>query len=140
MGISLGDLGGIGAVATTVSNIVDKFFPDKSQVEKDKMALIMLQAQGELTNSISQLDVNKVEASNPSLFVSGWRPFIGWICGIACAWNWVFLPIAIAATAKFGYKITISPANLSEMMPVLMGMLGLGGLRTFEKLNGVAAK
>ena len=87
-----------------------------------------------------QLDINKAEASNPSVFVSGWRPFIGWVCGSACAWNWIGLPIAKAGLLLAGVTLTISPADISEMMPVLMGMLGLGGLRSYEKVKGVAAK
>ena len=87
-----------------------------------------------------QLDINKVEAANPSVWVSGWRPFIGWVCGSACAWNWIGLPIAKMALILADHPLDLAPANLTEMMPVLLGMLGLGGLRTLEKINGVAAK
>jgi len=72
------------------------------------------------------------------VFVSGWRPFIGWVCGAACAWNWIGLKIALFAAAYFEHSLNLAPADLSEMTPVLMGMLGIGGLRTIEKLNGVA--
>ena len=88
----------------------------------------------------SQLDINKVEAEHPSIFVSGWRPAIGWICGAACAWNWIGLPMAKLLLTIVGYTVSVSPADISEMMPILMGMLGLGGLRTMEKVNGVARK
>jgi hypothetical protein len=87
-----------------------------------------------------QIDTNKVEAANPSVFVSGWRPFIGWVCGAACAWNWIGLPIASMALKVYQIEMPLSPANLSEMLPVLMGMLGLGALRTVEKIKGVAAQ
>jgi hypothetical protein len=72
--------------------------------------------------------------------VSGWRPFIGWVCGSACAWNWIGLPIAKMALVLWGHPLDLAAANLTEMMPVLLGMLGLGSLRTLEKINGVAAK
>ena len=134
------DLTGIGAVATSITGIVDKFFPDKTQEEKDKMALVMLQAQGDINANLAQLDVDKTEASNPSLFVSGWRPFVGWVCGAACAWNWVGLPIVKAVTAEFGRTLAAAPADLTQMLPLLMGMLGMGALRTYEKINGVAAQ
>ena len=73
------------------------------------------------------------------MFVSGWRPFIGWVCGMACAWNWIGLKVALFIAAYFGKNLNITPADITEMMPVLLGMLGLGGMRTVEKIQGVAA-
>ena len=73
------------------------------------------------------------------MFVSGWRPFIGWVCGVAFAWNWIGLPIARVGLSLMGTHLGVEPASLAEMMPVLIGMLGLGAMRTTEKLNGVAA-
>lgn len=128
-----GDLLGVGGVSELINTAINKLWPDKTEVEKQQLAAAMMVVQG-------QLDINKVEAANPSVFVSGWRPFIGWVCGVACAWNWIGLPIAKGALALTGHSIDLAPANLTEMMPVLLGMLGLGGLRTLEKINGVAAK
>jgi hypothetical protein len=87
-----------------------------------------------------QLDTNKAEAANPSVFVAGWRPAIGWVCGAACAWNWIALPIVKVGLTVAGYTLALSPADITEMLPILMWMLGLGGLRTVEKVNGVAAR
>lgn len=115
-----------------VNTAINKIWPDKSEQEKQQLAAAVMIVQG-------QLDINKVEAANPSIFVSGWRPAIGWICGSACAWNWIGLPIAKLALDVAGHPITLSPADMSEMMPILLGMLGLGGLRTVEKVKGVAA-
>ena len=81
-----------------------------------------------------------VESSSYRLFVSGWRPAIGWICGAACAWNWIGLPVVKTAMLAAGHPLNIPPADLGDMLPILIGMLGLGGLRTAEKINGVAAK
>ena len=134
------DLTGIGAAATAVSDVIGKFLPDKTQAEKDQMALVMLQVQGQLQQAQGQLDVDKAEAANASIFVSGWRPFIGWVCGSACAWNWIGLPVAKAAAAFFSYKLLVEPADLTQMLPLLMGMLGMTAFRTYEKINGVAAK
>ena len=127
------DITGIGAVADLASNIVNKIWPDKSEQEKQAIAAAVMVVQG-------QIDINKEEAKNPSVFVSGWRPFIGWVCGAACAWNWIGLKIALFIAAYSGHALNMQPADLSEMLPVLMGMLGLGGLRSYEKVNGVAAK
>lgn len=127
------DITGIGSVADLAGTIIGKIWPDKTEQEKQQLAAAVMVVQG-------QLDTNKTEASNPSVFVSGWRPFIGWVCGSACAWNWIGLPIVKAVLMLTAYKIALQPADISEMMPILMGMLGLGGLRTIEKINGVAAK
>ncbi len=70
----------------------------------------------------------------------GWRPAIGWVCGAACAWNWIALPVVKVALAVAGYTLALSPADITEMLPILMGMLGLGGFRTVEKINGVATQ
>jgi hypothetical protein len=111
--------------------VVQTIWPDKSEQEKAQLAAALSLVQG-------QLDINKAEAASPHLFTSGWRPFIGWVCGTACAWNWIGLPAAKFAFAAAGHPVALSPADLAEMWPLLLGMLGLGGYRTFEKVKGVA--
>lgn len=113
------------------NNVINKIWPDKSEQERAQLAMAVQMVQG-------QLNINAEEAKSSSVFVAGWRPFIGWVCGVACAWNWIGLKIALFVAAYFGHTINMSPADVSEMMPVLMGMLGLGGLRTYEKTKGVA--
>ena len=127
------DITGLGAVSGLVADVVSRIWPDKTEAEKQQLAAAVMVVQG-------QLDINKVEAANPSVFVSGWRPFIGWVCGTACAWNWIGLPVVKTACIILGYTVVLTPADLSEMMPVLLGLLGLGTLRTIEKINKVAAK
>jgi len=126
----MSDITGLGAVSDLASTVINKIWPDKSEAEKQQLAAAVMVVQG-------QLDINKVEAANPSVFVSGWRPFIGWVCGVACAWNWIGLKMALFIAAYLGNPLDMQPADVSEMMPVLLGMLGLGGLRTVEKLKGV---
>ena len=125
------DITGLGAVSDLVNTAINKIWPDKSEAEKQQLAAAVMVVQG-------QMDINKVEAANPSIFVSGWRPMIGWVCGGACAWNWIGLPIAKVIAVILGHSIDLSPADLTEMMPILLGMLGLGGLRTVEKIKGVS--
>jgi hypothetical protein len=123
------------------SKVIDKIWPDETQANAAKLELMKMQMSGELAQMAGQLEINEKEAENPSVFVSGWRPFIGWVCGGACAWNWVGLPVAkLFLPLVLHVTIDLKAADLTEMMPVLFGMLGLGGLRTMEKINGVDRK
>jgi len=129
------------------SRVIDRLWPDPTQAAAAKLELFKLQQSGELAVLAAETDlangqivVNDKEAQNPSLFVSGWRPFIGWVCGSACAWNWLGLKVALFIAALYGHDIKLAPADVEEMLPVLLGMLGLGGLRTFEKIQGVSHK
>lgn len=125
------DITGVGAIADLAGSVINKIWPDKTEQEKQQLAAAVMVVQG-------QLDINKAEAANPSVFVAGWRPFIGWVCGAACAWNWIGLSLLMTVATAMGQPLALKPADVSEMMTVLMGMLGLGALRTFEKTKGVA--
>lgn len=122
---------GLSEVAGVVGSVIDRIWPNKTEQERAELQAAMLVVQG-------QLAVNQAEAGSASVFVAGWRPFIGWVCGAACAWNWIGLPVAKAGLALAGHTLDLAPADLTEMLPVLMGMLGLGALRTAEKFKGVA--
>jgi hypothetical protein len=125
------DVTGIGAAADLIRTVVTRIWPDKSEEEKEQLVAAMQIVNG-------QLAINAAEAASPSIFVAGWRPAIGWVCGLACCWNWVGLSIFKFVASLYHYPISIAPADISEMMPVLLGMLGIGGLRTIEKINKVA--
>lgn len=118
--------------------VIDKIWPDPAQAASAKFELFKLQQSGELAMMAGQMQTNQEEAKSPSVFVSGWRPFIGWVCGMACAWNWIGLGVAKTIAELSGYHIGLAPASITEMMPILMGMLGLGAYRTVEKIKGVA--
>jgi hypothetical protein len=128
----------ITAVTNVVGSVIDRIWPDPAQAAQAKLQLLQLQQTGELAQITGQMDINKAEAANESSFVSGWRPFIGWVCGMGCAWNWIGLPAAKFALSIAGHPVNMSAADLSEMMPVLLGMLGLGGLHSFERVKGVS--
>lgn len=108
---------------------IDRIWPNKTEQEKAELAAAVAMVQG-------QLDINRTEAASSSAFVSGWRPWIGWVCGMAFAWNWIGLPIAMFVSAYAGHPLQLEPADMSEMMPVLLGMLGLGALRSYERVKG----
>jgi hypothetical protein len=114
--------------------VIDRLWPDPAQRAAAQLELLKLQQSGEL----AQIAVNVEEAKSTSLFVSGWRPGVGWTCVMACAWNWLGLPLCRLAGEVLGHPIALAPADLTEMLPILMGMLGLGGLRTVEKLKNKA--
>jgi hypothetical protein len=86
----------------------------------------------------AQLQVNAAEAAHENLFIAGWRPGIGWVCGAALAWNFVVGPLLAFVLQAFGLAVPLPVLDASTLMPVLLGMLGLGGLRTYEKVSGGA--
>ena len=127
------------SILPAVTDVIGRFLPE----DKEAKAKAEREIEAKLTThlakiDLAQLDINKTEAAHRSVFVSGWRPFIGWSCGVALAWSYVVTPILTFVLAQTGYLVELPSMNLGEMMPVLMGMLGLGGLRTFEKFKKVS--
>jgi hypothetical protein len=129
---------GIDVILGIGGKLIDRLWPDPKEAEAAKLKLFEMQQAGELQIITGQLEVNKAEAASASVFVSGWRPFVGWVCGSGCAWNWIGLPVAKLVCEILGKPIQLQPADLSEMLPLLVGMLGLGGLRTYERVKDVA--
>jgi hypothetical protein len=125
------DLTGLGAVADTISAALGKFFPDKTQVERDHAALA-------LAALTAQTDINKAEAANPSVFVAGWRPSIGWVCSAALAFQYIARPLLMWGFSLAHQAVPVLPGIDDNLWQLMLGMLGLGGLRTFEKVKGVA--
>ena len=117
------------------SKVIDRIFPDPAQAAAAQLELFKLQTSGELAQMTSQIEVNKEEAKSPSILIAGWRPFIGWICGFAFAMNFVLGPLIMYIGAIFGHPLSLPSLNMAEMSPVLMGMLGLGAYRTYEKVK-----
>jgi len=123
----------------SVDKIVDRLIPDVNARKEAKEELNKALVDTANAALIAQIEVNKVEAANPSVFVSGWRPFCGWICGSALGYNFILQPIMVYAMLVYDSTLVAPPTiDLAPLMTVLMGMLGLGGLRTYEKTQGVA--
>jgi hypothetical protein len=112
--------------------------PDPQAQAKAKAEALSQVMEFAARGDLAQMEVNKVQAASGSLFVAGARPFILWVCGFGCAWNWLGLPIGMFVFAAAGSPLEMRPADLSEMLPLLLGLLGMGGLRTFEKVQGVS--
>ena len=103
--------------------------------EKEKLKLQMKEIDAKLKEK--QLDINKVEAGHRSIFVSGWRPFLGWISGLSIGYVYLFQPLLDMILQMFGVKVDWVVLDLGQLMPLILGMLGLGGLRSFEKAKGL---
>lgn len=140
------DLTGIGSLFDFGSKVLDKIFPDPVKAQEAKLELFKLQQTGELAQLAAdtdlakgQLDVNKEEAKSSSLFVAGWRPFIGWVCGVAFAMNFVVGPVATFGYALWTGNTLLWPTLAVEtFLPVLLGMLGLGAYRSYDKKQGTS--
>jgi len=127
-----------------LGNLLDRIFPDPKAAAEGKLELMRMAQAGELAQLdaevkliTGQIEVNKVEAASQSLFVAGWRPAIGWVCGAAFAFKFILGPAAVVVMAMAGHPITLPEFDFTEMSTILMGMLGLGALRTVEKVKGV---
>lgn len=127
----------ISAALDVGGKLIDRFWPDPATKDTAKLELFKSQQSGELAVMVNetalaklQTDINIVEAASPNLFVSGWRPFIGWVCGSGLAYQFLIYPILIAFIPK------IIPLDMGTLLTLLVGMLGLGAMRTTEKLQG----
>ena len=126
------DITGLGSVADLATTVISKIWPDKTEAEKAQLVAAVQLVQG-------QIDINKVEAASSSVWVAGWRPFIGWVCGAAFAYKFVLAPAIAFGLAAAGHVVDLPVLDFTEMSTVLLGMLGIGGLRTLEKIKGVAS-
>jgi hypothetical protein len=132
-------IGLIGAILPSVMEVAGRFLPEDPKKRAEAERKIEAQLTEHLAKiDLAQLDINKTEAAHRSIFIAGWRPFIGWSCGVALAWNYIAQPILVFTLAQTGNLVDLPALDMSQMMPVLMGLLGLGGLRTFEKYKAVS--
>lgn len=139
------DIAGLGSIADFAGKVLDKIFPDPVARDAAKLELFKAQQAGELAELTAQWDnakaqaaVNQVEAGSPSLFVSGWRPAVGWCCAAALMFQYIARPLIQWAGAISGHPLPPLPGIDDNLWQLMLGMLGLGGLRTFERVKGVA--
>ena len=122
-----------GDTLKTVGTVIDDLH--FSGEEKEKLKLQMKEIDAKLKEK--QLDINKAEASHRSIFVSGWRPFLGWISGLSIGYVYLFQPVFDMILQMFDIKVDWVVLDLGQLMPLVLGMLGLGSLRSFEKAKGL---
>ena len=118
-----------------VSALLDKAIPDKDLKEKLAHEIATMAERHTHEQVQAQLEINKTEAAHKNLFVAGWRPACGWVCVFGMAGNFLVIPLANMTLELLETGVKVPMIDLSTMLPVLMGMLGLGGLRTFEKVK-----
>ena len=121
-----------------ISTLLDKVIPDADERHRLAFEISTLAEKQAHEIAQAQIAVNREEATSHSIFVAGWRPMVGWVCCAGLATNYLLVPVCNFILTITESPITVPPLDLSEMMPVLLGMLGLGGLRTWEKTKGVA--
>ena len=132
----------VGTLVGPVTGLLDKFIEDKDKKAELAHEIATMAEKHAHEAALAQVEVNKAEAVHRSTFVAGWRPFIGWVCGVALAYHFIIVPMLTFVLVTF--QITgLHPSDLPKfdmdsLMTVLLGMLGLGGLRTYEKSKGVA--
>jgi len=130
-------IGILSSLLPVASTILDRVVPDKNAAQKAK-----LEMEKELTNAfnkanLAQIETNKVQAAHPSLFVAGARPAIMWICAFGLGWQFVFQPVAVWGMAVSGLDVVLPIIETEGLMTLTMSLLGLGGMRSFEKSKGV---
>ena len=128
----------IQALIGPVTSLLDKFIPDADEKAKIAHELATMGEKHAQQLALAQIEVNKAEAASGSIFKGGWRPFIGWVCGVAFAYHFVLQPIILFTVTAYGLEIPALPEfDMTSLMTVLGGMLGIGGLRTYEKQKGL---
>ena len=121
------------SIVGVAGKVLNKFVADKD---------LKVKLQHELKTAfhaanLAQIDLNKQEAAHQSMFVAGWRPFVGWTCGVALAYHFLIAPLLGFVLVLYGIDTPMPEFEFSQLSTILMGMLGLGGLRSYEKMKGV---
>ena len=117
----------LNVVAGIIDKVADKI--DDFTLDKEEKAQLIQEI------NKAQIEVNKVEANSNSLFVAGWRPFVGWTCGIALCYHFVLQPFLVFLLYSSGYQMDLPVFDMTTLTTILLGMLGLGGMRSFEKVK-----
>jgi hypothetical protein len=136
----------ITAVSSLVETVVNRIWPDATERDKARLAVEQMRMSGELQQVVAefgllqgQIETNKAEAGHSSVFVAGWRPYIGWVSGIGLTWEFIVRPAATWGLAHAGAPIVDLPAmHAAELFPLVFAMLGVSASRTIEKVKGVA--
>lgn len=125
----------IGPVSELLNNVIDRLFPDRDAQAQQRSEMMLKAQQIDAQLAQGQLAINAAEAASNNLFVAGWRPFIGWACGAAFVYHLLLQPLLAFIMASAGHNFPLPSFDTSTLNDVLMGMLGLGTLRSVEKMG-----
>lgn len=131
------DLTGLGSIFDFGTAVLNRVWPDANEAEKAKMAVFLAQLDAEAKAQQAQIAVNQAEAGNTNTFVSGWRPAVGWICVLALGYQYVVYPILLWLLLFWPTLVAPKPVLSDVLYELLFGMLGLAGMRSWEKIKGV---
>ena len=126
----------LSAILGIGDKLIGHFFPDKAQQDQARLQLLTLQQTGELQKIAGQIGINVEEAKSQSVFVAGWRPYIGWVCGSALAFQFIARPLITWISALCGHPIAPPSLDMADLFTLLFGMLGLGAMRSYDKTQG----
>ena len=125
----------LGAILGIGEKLIDKLIPDPAAKAAALLKLKELEQSGDLAVIGGQLEINKIEAANPNKFISGWRPAVGWVCVSGLAIQYVLSPLLEWGTLLASHPVKGPTLDMATLMPLLTGLLGLAGLRTYEKVK-----
>lgn len=126
------------SLVAPVTGLLDKFVEDKDQKAALAHEIATIADKQANEQAIAQIQLNSVEAAHQSMFVAGWRPAVGWVCALAMLLNFILIPFINLGMEFAGQDIRLDLIEMDTMMPVLLGMLGLGGMRSYEKARKVS--
>ena len=126
-----------GPIISVVSSVLDKVIPDNNAKEKAKADIEKALIDNSAQINLAQAETNKIEANHRSVFIAGWRPFLGWVCGIGFAWIFVLNPILQWGLALYGINSVLPQLQTDVLMELTIALLGLAGLRSWEKAKGI---
>ena len=127
----------INAILPIIGTVLDKLIPDNNAKQKAKQEIEKALIDNAAQINLTQAETNKIEAAHRSVFVSGWRPFLGWCSGFGFAWVFVVSPVAQWVLALQGISLVLPQLQTDVLMELTLAMLGLAGLRTWEKSKGL---
>ena len=126
-----------GPIISVVSSVLDKVIPDNNAKEKAKADIEKALIDNAAQINLAQAETNKIEANHRSVFIAGWRPFLGWVCGVGFAWIFVLNPILQWGLALYGNNAVLPQLQTDVLMELTIALLGLAGLRSWEKAKGL---
>lgn len=121
-----------------VGKVLDKIIPDTAAADKAKLELLAAAGSQEFALALEQIKTNQEEAKHSSIFVAGWRPFIGWVCGVSLAWNFIGYDLVTWIVALKKMDVVLPTIASDNLMELTLAMLGMAGLRSWDKFKGIA--